>query len=518
MAITIANRLRSAWQRARRFVNARYEAAVNYFGERSLLWAPLQDARFDVDKATREEICRKHRYWVKNSSIVQRIRNLFIQFSVGATGLQCVPNSADEEWNERRGDSWEVFCRQPEISSRLNMTELCIQWAGSLFDDGGIFVVKLQDARFPTVRPLIQTIEAHRCQTPPHLKEQEGKTIIDGIEVNSNMRPVAYWFIDDAVSGSPFLSIVKEHTYKRIPAEMVIHKFKSRRPGMMRELPEGFACLNTLHDYEDLHKLELQAAKKLASRVDVVTNTAGEANAQGLMQDRRVAGANSDRPAYYQNILGASTVYAKNGEKVEQFAIDRPSIAVQSYWDLKLSEICCGYNVPKLLVVPYSLQGTVTRADLDVCTGAFRANFEIIASLLREIYEWQTEWAVRYDSTMRGKPPEQYTAVVIRPPRAPNVDIGYRADALIKELEAGTLTHQDVFAERQQDWRHQTRQSAEFMFFVKKLAKEYSEKEPGITISPEEIAKKLQGTIKVEAEEETKAQPSTESAGTAATA
>jgi hypothetical protein len=140
---------------------------------------------------------------------------------------------------------------------------------------------------------------------------------------------------------------------------------------------------------------------------------------------------------------------------------------------LKVSEICAGYNVPKLLVFPFSLQGTVTRADLDVCANAFRSDFEIIASIVREIYEWQTSWALKYDLGQDGAVPANPLCCVIRPPRAPNVDIGYTAKALQIELQLGIKTIQDVYADKNEDWRTQLRQVAEAAAFIKNLAEEF---------------------------------------------
>jgi hypothetical protein len=195
--------------------------------------------------------------------------------------------------------------------------------------------------------------------------------------------------------------------------------------------------------------------------------------------------------AYYNVTLGANKIALKAGDTLKQFQVDRPSIATQNYWDLLITQICCAYNVPKLLVVPYSLQGTVTRADLDVCANAFRFNFEIIAWAIRQIYEWQTQWAVKFDRTMDGNAPADFIECVIRPPRAPNVDIGYTAQSLALELKTGTKTYQDVFAERQQDWRQQFRQSAECAYELKRLAAEFSKLDPSIEITSDDIAQKL---------------------------
>ena len=122
---------------------------------------------------------------------------------------------------------------------------------------------------------------------------------------------------------------------------------------------------------------------------------------------------------------------------------------------------------------PFSLQGTVTRADLDVCANAFRGDFELIAGIVREVYEWQTGWAIKYDRGLDGKAPANPLVCVIRPPRAPNVDIGYTAKALQIELQMGITTLQDVYANKNEDWRTQLRQVAEAAAFIKELATEF---------------------------------------------
>jgi len=497
LASTIQSGWSRLWNRISSIVRNRYESAFHQWAERSWLPANVQDARFDADAATRIELVRRHRYWVRNSSIVQKIRNLFIQFSVGPAGLQVVPNSADEAWNESRRAGWDAWCRRPSINTNLTLTEEMILWAGALFDDGEVFVLKIAQKKGP---PRIQTIEGHRCCTPTKgMAEKVGaifERIIDGVELDASGKPMFYWFVDEQtpMAFTPGIgSTIQAADFQRIPAEFVIHGFKPRRPGMVRGIPEGFASLNILHDFQDCQLLHVKVAKRLASIANVVYNTTGEADVSNLRRQRlQIASQDAvgnpsvkDRAIYYEQKFGGETVYARVGEKVEQFNADRPSAAESGFMDLLLSQICCSYNVPKLLVVPYSLQGTVTRADLDICANAFRANFEVIARMVREVYEWQTQWAIDFDKSLDGETPEDFEHVVIRPPRSPNVDIGRNAAALKTELELGTITYQDVFAERQQDWRHQFRQAAEAAKFAKELAAEYG-------VEASEIIQKVQ--------------------------
>lgn len=472
----------------------RYESAWQRWGERSWLPQTYQDARLDADASTRIELQRRSRYWVKNSDTVQRIRSLHVQFGVGTNGLQVVPNSDDETWNHAKQHNWEAWGRAPALDNDLSLGEHCLLWAGQLFDDGEFLIHKTWDTSSGKRVPAIRTYAANRCGTPPKYSKEEGKTIFDGKKLDKFGKPVLYYIRDDAGDYTP------------IPADEIIHKYKMREPGMVRGIPEGFSVLNILHDFEDLHMLEMQAAKLAAELAVVETNATGEFDSTATRRSRvNVSTPNvasqtvlKNADSIYRLMIGAKRYALRAGDSIKNFQVDRPSIVQQEYWLFLAGRICNGYNVPRLLVFPYSLQGTVVRMDVDVCGGAFRANFEVIASALRELYAWQTAWAIKYDRSLDGSEPNNCLECIIRPPRPPNADIGYTAQALAIELGLGTKTLQDVFAERQQDWRHQMRQAAEAVFFKKKLAKEFSSKEEGIEVLPDEISKTVEIQLKPE--------------------
>ena len=466
-----------------RRVKARYDAAWQNWGERSWLWATLQDARLDIDKFTREEIQRKHREFVRNNGICQRLRFLFLQFSSGVSGLDCIPNSENEDWNVSRKASFDSWSEDCFVDSKLTLGQGTIQWAGALFDDGEVFIHLTTGINALGKRvPMLATYEAHRCMTPTDKRGEEGKTIVDGVQVDEFFKPLGYWIRDGRDTKD----------FKLIPATEMLHIFKARRPGMLRGLPEGYPVMNVLHDFSDLHKLQMQKAKSAAVVANIIKNAAGEADPSNFrrsrMQIQTQNGAgqavSKESPQFYDEQLAAYTKYLKTGEEMQQFRSDDPSVVVQQYWEFLISLICAGYNTPKLLVFPYSMQGTVVRFDVDICSTSFRANFEHIAWALRRIYRWQTNWAVKFDRSMDAPRPAYVLNVVIQPPRPPNADLGYNAQALETELRLGTRTYQDVYAERNQDWRTQIRQIAEFESEVDKLAKEFG-------ITPERIAQKL---------------------------
>lgn len=485
-------------------VNASFDAVRQTWGERSWMFQTLQDAWMEIDALSRKELQRIHGGLIENSPIVQKIRCLFLQFSVGPSGLICTPNAgtiasgdatALEAWNHSRAESWARWFRTPELNSEISGGQLTRQWAGLLFDTGEIFVLLTQDETTnakgvtTSVTPKVQTIDSHRCQTPSEQREFQGNIIIDGVEISKTGKVVAYWFkktnydalLTSGISGSELFDRILAINPKT-GRKQIIHKFKYRRPGQRRGIPEGFSVYNLVRDNMDLHKLEMQAAKLASDIANVETNPAGELSPtinrnSRLQTTSQNAGGNAVTKTSwidYKVSIGSKNIALHQGDKLAQFMITRPTVATQDYWDLHYTLICMGYNVPKMLVMPYSLQGTVTRADLDICGFGFgRENYEIIAELEREVYEWQTEWAVKFDRTIDGETPQDYTAVVIRPPRAPNVDIGYTAKALEIELTLGVKTIPDVYAEKQQDFRQKTREIAEYLKYVKDLAEEF---------------------------------------------
>lgn len=483
-----------------RAVRASFDAVRQTWGERSWLYQSLQDAWLEIDSLSRQELQRIHDALIENSCIVQKIRCLYIQFSVGPSGLICTPNAsrwsgpvntpeektAVEKWNHARSENWERWFRKPELNSPISGAQLTRVWAGLLFDKGEIFLNLTNDGKTPKLR----TIDAHRCSTPDGMREFQGNLLCDGVEISPSGQRVAYWFkktnLDTTLTGS----FAGQDSYDRIPAAKIIHKFKVRRPGQVRGIPEGFSVFNLVRDNMELHKLEMQAAKLASDIANVETNPAGELDALFNRKSRfsfptqNASGGAATASAWadYKVSFGSKNIALRSGDKLEQFMIARPTVATQAYWDLHYTLICMGYNVPKMLVMPYSLQGTVTRADLDISSYGFgREHFEIIAELLREVYEWQTDWAVKYDLSLDGDAPEDFCCVVIRPPRAPNVDVGYNAKAMETEVRLGVRTIPEIFAEKQQDFRQKTREIAEYLKYVKDLAEEFEIEPSDIT-------------------------------------
>lgn len=477
---------------------AQYEGARRWSTKRSYLPGLVQDARFDADSATRDELVRKSRYFERNNAIVNRLADLFEQFTVGPNGLQIIPGSEDDDWLEAAAKWWAEWSEVCDLASRQSWAALQSQCARAWFIDGECFILLTESGQVP-YRPRIQLIESHRVATPGSMNGSD-RRIVDGVELNSDGRPIAYW-VRDAFD---------QEKYRRIKADYIVHIFEPSRPGMVRGLPFLYPVMNDLHDLDDLQLLENQAAKDAARRTSVVKTQSGET----FVEDDVTAATltkpdGEDVQKYYESVFGPGIKALRTGDEYDEFVSQRPSVAVREYWDYLTSKICAGVGISKLLVYPWSMQGTVTRADLDVQNAFFRSRSGILGSAFARVYLYVMGGAIKQDLAVSDAPAD-WKSLTVRPPRSVNVDVGRNSAAMLAELEAGVRTFESVLAEMGEDWRWVFNQAGKEAAYIEKMAKKWG-------VRPEQISKRAMLAVTAMAEE-AKSEAATMSAEKAATA
>lgn len=450
--------------------DARYESAFPFFRKRSFIPGTIQDARLDATPGVRRELLKNSRYWERNNPYFQKIIHLSISFTVGATGLRLVPNSSDEEFNEIAGKWWRKFEQRPTLDTFHPMATLQSLMVRCFLVEGESFIIMAKDK---TGRPALQMVDAHRVETPGDKDIQEGVNIIDGVEIDDAGLPIAYYVRQRDVSGfygqnslltgATQLGYTLPGAYARIDAENMLHLFEPVRPGLTRGLPALYACERILHDLDDLQDYEMQKAKENARTAKVVNTVTGEApttqnkyriNSQISSQNAAGNTFTKPMPEYYEQTFGGDVAYLMPNEKMEVFQNDQPSAATQAYWEQNIGAVCISVGVPRVLVVPYSLQGTVLRADIEAAAAHFRTRSTRVGHTMFRAYKWAMEWAIDYDKMFRGvKVPSDWDSVAIRPPRSVNVDVGRNSAALISEYYAGFRTLAEVCSELGTDWR-----------------------------------------------------------------
>jgi capsid protein len=450
-------------------VKGHYEAAVRYTRDRGWIRGWVQDARFDASSATRYELVRKSRHFERNNGIAIRMSEVFAQFTVGAHGIVFAPSSSDPAWNSAASESLKRWGRFADIASRQTFGALQAICAHRLFFDGEVFVVKKFEKVGNRIFPRLHLLETQRVATPPDMWGKDDVNIHDGIEVDSNGRPIAYYFKDE-FSGDK---------YKRYDASNVFHIFDQDRPGQLRGLPFLTPVMNELADLEELEKLTMRVAKKAASIAAIFKMRSGQLPASQTRQARLTTtqtlntgdSVEKERIQTMSDTYGGDLLALFPEEDIKQPEANTPNVAQREHWDYLVSKVCT-IGIPKLLVFPHSMQGTVARADLDVADAWFKARSATLVDAFERIVLWVLDWEAFTDSTLSPKP-KDWWKMSSRPPRSVNVDVGRNSDALIREIEAGIKTFEGAIAPLGEDWREFTEQRAQEAKWFQELSDKY---------------------------------------------
>jgi capsid protein len=476
----------------------RYEGAQPSSPQRSYLPAFVRDARHDANSFSRWEMSRKIRYFERNTWLVKALRDQDVKWSVGPNGLQVIPSTGDDDWNKYMLEDYLAWCQGPCLDSTITMPQIHKQIAGECHVDGELFVHEtFRRFRNRPSEPAIQLVRSHRVGSPGQdYSFKEETDIVDGVQLGKDstgkvVGPIGY-YVRDSFLGA-------EWNFRG--TDVMHHVFDPKTVGLYRCVTPYHACLNTLHDIDDLELFEMQRAKANAEISNILTNPAGEIPPQQLRQNRWNQSSGTSNPSdsdlekrteMYRRVLGSRTIALKSGEKLEQFDNRNPSAATQWYWRYKIGQICSAVGVPMILVFPElveGMQGTVVRGIYDNAHEGFREKYFIYATVARRMYRFYANWA-RYNRPKLVDAPADWASCHVIPPRAVNVDIGYSVEATVAKLMAG-LTDYDTEAGSHGStaeviFRRKGRQVA----LVKKIAAEITA-ESGVDVKPEEIAGQL---------------------------
>lgn len=404
-----------------------------------------QDQFRDYGSATREILQSKSRYFYNNSPLLSRLCDLFEIYTVGC-GLTVYPDSSDEAYNKASRVVFHEWQRSPDISSWQTFGMMQGLVANNYFVDGEAFALKVQLEG----KPKLQLIEAHRVATPPERKNDEGITVVDGIERDfSTGRPTGYWIYT--------IGRNNERIWRLEPADKVIHIFEPSRPNQYRGVPFAASALNTLQDVETLERLEMKAARSNSLTANVLTTGSGEVDPDDVIRTGGAVttGTNGSVSAVEERV-GGETIVLKPGEDFKAWNANRPSVVTMEYWKQLHERICMGVGIPYVMAIPERTQGTVYRGALDGATAFFNARSEVMQEFVREVFLWVIDsLRTRVESISNPPPDGSWNRVKIYAPRAPNVDVGRNSSAMLAELAAGATTYSDVYGPLGQHWEEQ---------------------------------------------------------------
>lgn len=443
----------------------RYEAAIPCSPDRPYVPAFVRDARFDATSYARWEIARKVRYYFRNTWLLPRLQEEDVKYTVGS-GLQIEAASSDAEFNRRLMDAYHEWSEAPYRDSNLSMGQgQRLSWKETHMD-GEVFenctYLKLNGK--PS-KPIIELIESHRVSSPgqEYNYPQNGQDIIDGCQLTRD----AFGELIGNPSGFHIRSGVEGAEWKLRPAfdfqnpgfGGVIHIYDPERIGMYRAISGYATILNETEDLTLLAALEMDRAKTNAEHAGIFTTWNGElpngyhgapagVPTSGLPGAPTVPGGIddtylNDKVKQFRKVISARILGMKPGEDLKFPDNPNPSAAQQWLWKLTIHKICTDRNIPMLLVLPDSIQGTVARAILDDAHLSFIPKFQIAARAVRFKYLFFADWAIHNIKAL-GNPPPDWKKCKVTPPRACNVDVGRTAAANALDIATGIKSYDDV--------------------------------------------------------------------------
>lgn len=215
-------------------------------------WTQVNATAEQTDRYQRDTIRARGRDLERNSDIVESVISPFERNVIG-TGIMAQAKvlkddgSEDENLNRQIEELWKEWCmaKNCDVTGQQCFDEFQAMAVRRLKVDGGIFFIKVytKDGILPFK---LQAKEVDELDTSYSLIScEKGNRIVDGIELNSYNKPVAYYFKQYTPDG--FYTGKTE----RIEAQRVIFLWRKKRPSQIREVSE---LANTLPRVKEVNE------------------------------------------------------------------------------------------------------------------------------------------------------------------------------------------------------------------------------------------------------------------------
>ena len=281
---------------------------------------------------------------------------------------------------------------------------------------------------------------------PDHLDETrdgttvDGNRLVQGVEIDKDARPVAYWLYESHPGDMTSWRDVKSH---RVPAEDVLHIFRELRPGQVRGIPELATVLMKIKDFHEYDDAQLMK-QKIAACFGAFVHTSDSAahQHQWLMDD-------DGNPIPAPERIGPGTVeYLQPGEEIS-FA-DPPRVdGYESYYRTSARAIASGLDITyEALTNDYSqvsfTSGRMGWLEMHRAIKQWQWHV-LIPQLCFGVERWVKEAAMLAGYEVSDRP-WKWT-----PPRREMIDPVRETNAAISGIRAGISTRPDEIEKRGRD-------------------------------------------------------------------
>ncbi len=426
-----------------RVVRARYDAAVtNEDNRRHWAGADGLSANAANSADVRRILRNRSRYEVANNSYARGIV-LTLAHDVVGTGPRLQLLTTDAEANRRIEQAFMQWAKSVGLPEKLRTMRM------ARATDGEAFAILTSNPSLVTDIQLdIRLVEADQVCTPD--LNPLTQNAVDGIVFDAWGNPVEYHVLR-AHPGDTRSGLVRE--YDRVPAESVVHWFRTDRPSQSRGIPDIMPALPL---FAQLRRFTLAviAAAETAADFAGILYTDAPANGE----------ADSAEPFEPIELEKRALLTMPGGWKMSQMQAEQPATTYAEFKHEILNEIARCLNMPYNVAAANSSGYNYASGRLDHQTyfKAIRVEQAHLESAVLDhiLAAWFDEAALLSDFLPAGLGPIAGWPHQWFWDGHEHVDPAKEASAQATRLANHTTTLADEYARRGLDWETQLRQRA----------------------------------------------------------
>lgn len=433
-------------------------------------WNPsMTFDRFRIARE-RETIRARAQDMERNSDLAAAVLSAFDRNVVGsgcvlqAKIAEDVLGNKNDELNDKIEKLWREWSRAEncDITGTQSLEEIESMLIRRYIVDGGFFVVKVyvKDERFP-FKLQVRSVDELATNLPSY----NGRTVIEGIELDQYNRPTAFHFKKVDASG---LAMYTNETV-RIEAKDVIYVFNKTHPQQIREISLLATALNRIKDANQF--IEAVGIKERVLACMAVFIKKREPTAPG-----RGMGTTGQTVSYDGMTLSPGMIGELNpGDEVQTVIPSGQASNTKDFLATLIRLIAAGLGLSYEAVSRDLSQVTYSSARQGLIEDrkVFRKMQRMLADrVLTPIYlefldAMHLTGQLNIPDYLKNK--ERYTAHVWIPPGSSWIDPTKEVTANKIALETNQDTLARIAAERGEDWREVIKQRAAEIRYMKEL-------------------------------------------------
>jgi len=437
--------------RVNRLVNATYDAAQTT-DRNTNLWGSASGKSADAEatSSVRATIRNRCRYESRNNSYCRGMLDTRANDTVGkCPRLELLDEEAEAELTESDFHDW---AKEVRLGEKLRLAML------QRGDSGEAFFEIVRDMKLQSpVKINLDLIEADRiCGQIDYLSDP---LYYDGIKYDSAGHVLSYDVLDYHPGGN-VAPITGFGSFRRVPANRILHFYRQTRPGLRRGVPDIAPALNLFAMIRRYSMAVLTAAETAAAVAWALVSK--DANIQPVPVD----------PEQVIELPGGSGLTIPAGWGLEQIKAEQPTTSHREYIRGLLNEAARCLQMPLNVALADSSQYNYASGRLDhqVYHRSIEIDrYDIAVVLLSPLFRlWASEYRLATGRRISAETRHDWYFDGFE-----HVDPSKEASADDVRLKNHTLSYQRYYSRRGLDWRSEFDRIAE--------AQEYAS-EKGITL------------------------------------